>query len=233
MPLRVQNPDGPQSKRSERFYFEDLFIRAEDTLFKVHRKDFEHGSEVFNNMFELPKASGKADGSSEEQPLVLEGIKACELEDFLSVLYPRVSTDAEPESLSLERWKAVYNLATMWEFAGVRDEALRVLKAQTRAMSSIDTVVLYRELDLEIDADFVLAVQRLVEREQEISHDEGARLGLWNAMRVCTVRGWYSGTHARAQLPSKICAVWDVPLVPGLPSAPEMLLHRRKNRGIY
>lgn len=44
---------------------------------------------MFRHMFELPKADRKDEGSSAELPLVLEGIKAVDLEDFLAVVYPR------------------------------------------------------------------------------------------------------------------------------------------------
>jgi len=219
-----------QMKRSSNFYFQDLFIRAEDTLFKVHRQDFENGSEVFRHMFELPKADHKDEGSSAELPLVLEGIKAVDLEDFLAVVYPR-SSKSESVPTSLDRWKAVFKLATMWEFEGVRAQALSAFKEHMRGANSIDTILLHQELDLDVDEDFVLAVQSVVEREEEISYDEAEKLELGTLMRLCTLRGWYSATRARPQLPSKICTAWNVPLMPGL--APQPPNQRRRRLEFY
>lgn len=63
--------------------------QVEDTLFKINRQDFEQGSEVFRNMFDLPKAGESEEGSSTEHPLVLEGIRAVDLENFLAIMYAR------------------------------------------------------------------------------------------------------------------------------------------------
>lgn len=135
-------------------------------------------------------------------------------------------SDSAP--MSLERWKAVFKLATMWEFDGVRAQALSSFKEHMRGANSIDTMLLYQELDLDVDEDFILAAQSIVEREEEVSYNEAEKLELGTVMRLCTIRGWYSATRARAQLPSKICTAWNVPLMPAL--APQPLNQRRRNR---
>ncbi|EKM54546.1 uncharacterized protein PHACADRAFT_210344 [Phanerochaete carnosa HHB-10118-sp] len=183
MSSQPQAIEPAQVKRSGRFYFQDLFIRAEDTLFKVHRQDFESGSEVFRHMFELPSAYPKDEGSSAEFPLVLEGIRAAELEDFLAVLYSRSSNSASAP-MSLERWKAVFKLATMWDFEGVRTQALSAFKEHMRGANSMDTILLYQELHLNIDEDFVLAAQSIIEREEEVSCNEAEKLELGTIMRL-------------------------------------------------
>ncbi|EKM48789.1 uncharacterized protein PHACADRAFT_202397, partial [Phanerochaete carnosa HHB-10118-sp] len=203
-----QATEPPQLKRSGRFYLQDLFIRAEDTLFKVHRRDFEGGSEVFRHMFELPNSHQKDEGSSAEFLLVLQGIKAAGLEDFLDVLYQR-SSRSNSALMSLERLKTVFKLAAMWEFEGVRAQVLSAFKEHMRGANSMDTILLYQELHINIDEDFVLAVQSTIEREEEVSYDEAEKLELGTLMRLCTIRGWYSATRARAQLPSKVCAAWN------------------------
>lgn len=65
------------------------FLQVEDTLFKVLRRDFEEGSELFRDMYTLPGGGTTAEGSSAEHPLRLKGLKAHEMESFLSVMYPQ------------------------------------------------------------------------------------------------------------------------------------------------
>lgn len=65
----------------------DLGTQAEDTLFKVNRRDFEEGSDAFRSMFDLPNGSGGRQLSRTEQPLFLEGVRADEMESFLAVVY--------------------------------------------------------------------------------------------------------------------------------------------------
>ncbi|GJE92130.1 hypothetical protein PsYK624_082830 [Phanerochaete sordida] len=195
-------------RKSSGFYFEDLFLCAEDTLFKVVHQDFVDKSDVFKDMFALPRAGTRGEGSSAEHPLVLQGIKAADLEDFLSVLYPRRS-DLAP--MPLARWKAAYRLASMWEFEDVRAQALGAFKEHLKTASSTDAVALHQELGLDVDADFVQAVLRIVVRTEDLTPAEAEELGMPVVMRVCTLRGWFSATHDRAALPRRICAAWGVP----------------------
>ena len=52
-------------------------------LFKVPRRKFEEGSEVFRNMFAMPLGDGVVEGQTDEHPLVLESIS---MEEFRSLL---------------------------------------------------------------------------------------------------------------------------------------------------
>jgi hypothetical protein len=68
--------------------------QVEDTLFRVPRHEFEETSEVFSDMFRLPTGEGSlqtADGSSDENPILLEGHKAVDFANLLKILYLRYS----------------------------------------------------------------------------------------------------------------------------------------------
>ena len=54
----------------------------------MNKRDFEEGSEVFKDMFALPAGEHAADGASADRPLVLEGVKADDMEFFLTLVYP-------------------------------------------------------------------------------------------------------------------------------------------------
>lgn len=62
----------------------------EDTLFQVPRENLEEQSEVFKGLFTLPAGENyEADGRSDEQPLLLEGVSVTEFRSFLTLLLPR------------------------------------------------------------------------------------------------------------------------------------------------
>ena len=65
-------------------------LEVEDQLFKVHRRLFTELSPIFCDMFELPVPPGAvADGLSDNQPLVLEGIEKKDFVQLLRCIYPR------------------------------------------------------------------------------------------------------------------------------------------------
>ena len=63
---------------------------VENQLFKVHRHLFTELSPVFRDMFKLPVPQGAvADGLSDNQPLVLDGIEKKDFVQLLRCIYPR------------------------------------------------------------------------------------------------------------------------------------------------
>jgi hypothetical protein len=66
--------------------------QVENELFKVPRRNFAIESEIFSHMFDLPiPTTGgclSPDGSSEDQPLRLEGIKKSDFLPLLRVMFP-------------------------------------------------------------------------------------------------------------------------------------------------
>ena len=64
-------------------------LQVEDMLFRVPRRYFEQESEIFRTMFQLPVANDTApDGSSNEQPLLLEGVNKEDFRQLLRVMFP-------------------------------------------------------------------------------------------------------------------------------------------------
>ena len=94
------------SNRSDKYYLEDVVFKVsychqlsvtkyspclevDDQLFKVHRHLFVRLSPVFRDMFELPVPEGaEADGLSDNQPLVLEGVEKQDFVRLLQCIYP-------------------------------------------------------------------------------------------------------------------------------------------------
>ena len=69
----------------------NAMYQVENQLFKVPRRNFANESEIFSDMFQLPAPTGEKhtlDGSSDEQPLRLEGIKKSDFLQLLRIIFP-------------------------------------------------------------------------------------------------------------------------------------------------
>ncbi|CAK5283693.1 unnamed protein product [Mycena citricolor] len=88
--METESPADGVSRDSEHYHDDgDLVIRAESTLFNVHRFIF-RDSAIFRSMFTLPVGPGAAaEGSCDGAPLVLEGYSADEFRMVLKWMYSR------------------------------------------------------------------------------------------------------------------------------------------------
>jgi hypothetical protein len=137
-----------------------FLLQVEDTLFKVPRYLFEESSEIFRDMFLLPTPEGTPyDGSSDEQPLFLEGVRKMDFRrllwamDFTLQFESRVSKDfedmeeygeCEDEPILCDDWASALELSCMWQMARVRDLAVKkILQLQCR-VNTDDQVYLLR-----------------------------------------------------------------------------------------
>ncbi|KAI0724470.1 hypothetical protein C8T65DRAFT_734091 [Cerioporus squamosus] len=140
-------------------------------------------------MFSLPATpDGIQDGSSEERPLFLEGIRADDFRDLLRVLSLRIAN--LPASENLHRcirdrptsWVAVLDLASRWEIPAVRSWALKNLKNEeclTRLMlASKYDIVEWR----------APAMRDLVVRPHPLTSEEFHKLGVELALKVVALR---------------------------------------------
>ncbi|KAJ7464562.1 hypothetical protein FB451DRAFT_1042344, partial [Mycena latifolia] len=96
----------------------------EDRLFKVPRYHFKCSSdEILGNTFLLPTA-GKIEGTTDENPIKLEGISSTDFQRLLGVLYPLTNPLS---SLPADYWISVLKLATMWRLSAARELAIKTL----------------------------------------------------------------------------------------------------------
>jgi hypothetical protein len=64
-------------------------MQVEGTLFKVPRYPFVRSSEVFRDMFQLPTPKyATPEGSSDQNPLFLDGIKKTDFRRLLKLMFP-------------------------------------------------------------------------------------------------------------------------------------------------
>jgi len=136
-------------------------------------------------MFQLPAptADGHAlDGSSDDQPLRLDGIKKSDFLQLLRVMFP--SDSQQPELLTLEEWTSVLKLSSMWQFHKMRATAIKNM--EDFSMDLVDKIVIARRFD--VSTWLVPTLNALVQREKPIDLSEGNRLGMEWVLKVAEVR---------------------------------------------
>jgi len=205
------------TRRDESFYFVDIIFLVEGCLFKVPRTYFERDSEAFSAMFKLPVAQDvPVEGSSDQQPIHLEGITAHEFRQLLRVMYPQHV--GQPDIMTYAEWKSVLKLSTMWNFEVLRDLAIQSMSELS--INAVEKAALAREYD--INEWLLPALNELAQREDPINIDEARRLGLEQAVMIAAVResciawnekGRFGRRGARTQIDftGRIRATMDLP----------------------
>jgi len=182
----IQSNDLKVVDKHAEYYFDNIIFLVENQLFKVPRRNFEIESEIFSDMFQLPvpkTADGRAlDGSSDDQPLRLDGIKKSDFVQLLRVMFP--SDSQHPELLTPEEWTSVLKLSTMWQFQKIRATAIKTMEGQS--MDLIDKIVIARRFD--VSAWLVPTLNTLIQREKPIDLSEGDRLGMEWVLKVAEIR---------------------------------------------
>ncbi|EMD34251.1 hypothetical protein CERSUDRAFT_158602 [Gelatoporia subvermispora B] len=170
------------------FYFTDVVFLVEGVLFKVHRRNFENDSEVFQTMFSLPIAEGEiADGSSDEHPLVLRGIKQDDFVQLLRVMFPHYDSE---DPLTLNQWISVLNLSTMWRFDRLRAIAIRKLSAMLD--EPIQRIVLAQTYH--VTEWLVPALNALARRAEPLQPADVEQIGVDYALKIAAVRESFGET---------------------------------------
>ncbi|KAK0195916.1 hypothetical protein F5146DRAFT_924703, partial [Armillaria mellea] len=154
-------------------------LTVENQLFKVTRRMFEESSEVFSTMFSLPQGdSSPVDGSDDEHPLVLQGIKSVDFENLLKAIVD-AGRQAVPKSEA--EWLSALKLATMWEMSTIRRTAIKEI-TQLKGMSDVDQVILGKDYAV---VDWVISgYQALTKRNTVVSIEDAARLTLPTCLKV-------------------------------------------------
>jgi len=133
--------DSEKWQRDRTYYDADIIFLVEDTLFKVPRRLFENNSIVFQDMLQLPTAEGVVpDGTTEDEPLCLEGIQKTPFQQLLAVmkcptskphLANHVSETKGPKCWN--EWAPVLELACMWEMSKLQGIAVKKILSTHQA----------------------------------------------------------------------------------------------------
>ncbi|KAI0927742.1 hypothetical protein AcW1_005181 [Taiwanofungus camphoratus] len=184
--------DHTRPTKHEMFYFQDVVFLIEGTILRLTRYPFENNSKVFRDMYMLPVVdSSIIDGSSDEHPLVLEGVEKAAFEQLLRVLYPPWYYNWK-EVLSVDQWKSVLNLADMWQFDEVRAAAISALAGSLK--DPVQRIALAQRYG--ITSWLLPSLNQLAQRGEPLGLRDAEQIGIDFALRVASVRECFCGRFA-------------------------------------
>jgi len=161
-------------------------FKVEDVLFKVPRYLLERNSDTFASLFTLPvpvSSHAQTEGQSDENPIVLEGIRRIDFEWLLTVLYP-LDTPLDLSALTKDAWISVLKLSTQWNFLDARALAIQQLTGQ--GMGPVERIVLAKQYDVSV---WLRSGYTEIARSGEgISVEDAGKIGWETAFRLYKLR---------------------------------------------
>jgi len=129
-------------------------------------------SAVFRDMFEMPPTVGEAvEGTSDQNPIRLDGVSAVDFERLLSILYPPMIGE---HTATLAEWISILQLATRWLFDDIRSLAIRELANFDIEPVQKVAIALQTDIPEWLHPSYVA----LCERHNPLSVEEARRLGV-------------------------------------------------------
>ncbi|CUA69687.1 hypothetical protein RSOLAG22IIIB_14082 [Rhizoctonia solani] len=177
------------------FFFDNtlIAIQIENTMFNVHKYQLAK-SEVFSDMFKLPKPEGDEpeEGSSPKHPTVIEGVSASDFAALLRVLYASHFSSNQPApeaSLIIP----AFRLANMFDFSELRAFLLPLAE---NSLGDVDKIVFAREFD--VKEWLAPAFIRLCQREERLSVEEARKLQVDSVLMISHMWEQFRGRNSTA-----------------------------------
>ncbi|KXN87076.1 hypothetical protein AN958_09286 [Leucoagaricus sp. SymC.cos] len=174
----------------------DLYLRVEQTLFRVHSYFFIRESKHWKDQLVGPISPGDEPlkkGQGEKEAIVIDEEKVEDFAQFLWVFYN--DTYGNYSKASPDQWKAIMHFAGKWGFNEVKELSVRHL--QDAKMGLVERIQLYQENRVPEKHLFRLYVQ-LASREELPGLEDAQALGLETYVAVQQAR-----ERLRGQVPAK------------------------------
>ncbi|KAG8902078.1 hypothetical protein FRC00_001997 [Tulasnella sp. 408] len=158
-----------------------IYFQIEDTTFAIPQKSL-LDSEFFTSLL-TSKHLGEPKEGCVSNPIKLSGISKADMNSFITVLESRGWE--HPASLKRKEWASALRLSTMWSFRLAREYIVR----QIENLPKLDPA--WRiELAKAYDVPKWLPPMylKLCMREESLSAEEGARLGIPTFAAICNIR---------------------------------------------
>ncbi|KAK0459207.1 uncharacterized protein EV420DRAFT_308675 [Desarmillaria tabescens] len=173
-------PMSQSPSRSENYYWEDVVVQVEDTLFRFPKHYLMGKSEAFKSMLSMPQGDNEPEGTSDDRPIKLLGISKVEFERLLQVLHP-IDAQKEP-NLSMDAWFSVMKLSSLWRLADTRNVAISHLTTLLWKIDPVDRVILGRKYSV---AQWLSSgYMDLVHRAELLTQEEAEKIGLDTALQI-------------------------------------------------
>ncbi|CAE7184280.1 unnamed protein product [Rhizoctonia solani] len=194
----------PESvERHPEFFFEDklVAIQVEGTLFNVHKHQLTK-SEVFSDMFKMPRIQGPEEGSTPEHPIVIKGVAAADFVALLKVLYAS-HFSSNPPAPTAALMIPAFRLANMWNFSELRTYLIPLAE---KHLDDVDKIVFAREFG--IKEWLTSAHIRLSQREEYLTTEEARKLEVDSVLLISRMREKYRTERGKWPFPpnSYYCA---------------------------
>lgn len=127
-----------------------------DTLFKLPRCVLEESSDIFRDMFLLPPLQDiSSDGSSDEQPFFLHGVRKVPFRRLLMAMeqckFPlraeEDDLDSETARILFQEWVSALELSCMWQMAKVRERIIEEISMLFHQVGQQDLIYLLKVSD--------------------------------------------------------------------------------------
>ncbi|KDQ50878.1 hypothetical protein JAAARDRAFT_545472 [Jaapia argillacea MUCL 33604] len=170
--------------RHQLYYLDTMIIQVEGTLYKVPRHSLEKLSTAFQSAATLAQGDQLQEGSNDDNPIRLDGVKSIDFERLLRVIYPLQI--GVPVVLRWDEWWSVLRLATMFDFESIRKLAIEKMSCDRVGRGDVDVILAARECGVR---EWLLpAYQALARRREMLSVADAERLGWEDGIAILQIR---------------------------------------------
>ncbi|KAF9256696.1 hypothetical protein L218DRAFT_1081237 [Marasmius fiardii PR-910] len=203
--------------RSHKFFVDVVFFQVEDEIYKVPKKPFmDNPHSPFSDIFSLPPLRDAVseitidpEGTSEENPIVLEQVLKLDFDPFLSILLvdPPFQATILFETLTIGDWTSVLKLSTQWYFTALRKLAIHYL-SKNEQFTNIDRIILARQYGV---AQWFLEgiVKTACESDKEIAHTDADRLTTHTTVSLYHMKGAIRSNLSFGQKTSNLTTIFS------------------------
>lgn len=209
------------------YYLESSIFLVENKLFKVPKYMLVAESTVFRDMFALPSGENgaKVEGTSDENPIVLEDTRAEDFIALLKILYPFKRRDStffgsghRLTNLNSVSGSGVLKLATRWMFDDIRKETISAMdEILAGSKNTLVRVLLGREHRM--SSWLLSGYQDFVTQARSMTLEEGNALGMEVVIKLNALRDEYNQSRFKQFIPTPAPAPASAPTPTPAPSS--------------
>jgi len=179
---------GSTPQQHSEYYLEggNLIIQVENTLFRVWSTTFRKHSKCFDELLRPPmvvKQRSVPDGTDDEHPLHLQGLKPYEFVCFLWILYPPVFGQYKADTAL--HWITILELSHRWDFEDIHKLAIKQLAGYK--IEAVQKIALQQKYRIEKQWAYESYIN-LCSRGSPLTSDEAEKLGTQTTALVNQVR---------------------------------------------
>ncbi|KAF9021719.1 hypothetical protein BDP27DRAFT_355934 [Rhodocollybia butyracea] len=173
-----------QYPRDYSFYFDHKIFLVEGCLFRIPLNILAAESEVFRDMMNLP-APLDAEGSSDENPILLEDVSQEDFRQLLRVLSPPQKFREPNPNLSFSEWTSVLKLADKYLMDVVKEHAIETMSSLPN-IDPVDKIIVANKYN--VRAWLIPSFNSILQRSQSLTLHDLDRLGPQTFVRLVGIR---------------------------------------------